>query len=210
MKIKYFLIVIISVVLISSLSAQDNDTKKSSKKGLIKGFVFDNDSGLPLEAATVRLLFDVDTSLVGGTQTDKTGAFAVEAPYGKFRLVVDFIGYKTFVKRKIAVTPKKLEINLDFGQKKTHTKFDYCMSVSTGADLCFEGKKLIGSAQLRKEGYILQHGSILFDYDKDLIERIFGEKIAENSLTCLKEINPSITYEEVKNIFSTLAPCGRG
>jgi len=113
MKIKYFLIVIISVVLISSLSAQDNDTKKSSKKGLIKGFVFDNDSGLPLEAATVRLLFDVDTSLVGGTQTDKTGAFAVEAPYGKFRLVVDFIGYKTFVKRKIAVTPKKLEINLD-------------------------------------------------------------------------------------------------
>ena len=105
---------------------------------------------------------------------------------------------------------EKLGINLDFGEKKPHTKFDYCMSISTGADLCFEGKKFIGSAQFRKEGYILQHGSILFDYDKALIERIFGEKIAENSLTCLNEINPSITYEEVKNIFSTLAPCGRG
>ena len=75
------------------------------------------------------------------------------------------------------------------------------MSISTGADLCFEGKKLIGSAQFRKENYILQHGSILFDYDKDLIERIFGEKIAENSLTCMREINPDITYEKVKDIF---------
>lgn len=96
---------------------------------------------------------------------------------------------------------EKLRINLEFGQKKPHTKFDYCMSISTGADLSFEGKKLIGSAQFRKEGYILQHGSILFDYDKDLIERIFGEKIDENSITCLREINPDITYEDIKNIF---------
>ena len=29
------------------------------------------------------------------------------------------------------------------------------MSVSTGADLCYQGKKFIGSAQCRKNGYIL-------------------------------------------------------
>lgn len=100
-----------------------------------------------------------------------------------------------------------LGLNLDFGQKSPHTKFDYCMSVSTGADLGYEGKKLIGSAQFRKEGYILQHGSILFDYDKDLIEQLFSEKIDETSLTCIREISQirQISQEKVikaiKNAF---------
>lgn len=98
----------------------------------------------------------------------------------------------------------KLGIKLKFPEHKTvHTKFDYCMSISTGADLCYLGKKFIGSAQFRKEGYILQHGSILFDYDEELIEKLFDEKICKNSanekaLTCLSEINPNITLEEVK------------
>lgn len=93
---------------------------------------------------------------------------------------------------------ERLGIKLEFSQnKKANTKFDYCMNISTGADLCYKGKKLIGSAQFRKEGYILQHGSILFDYDRELINKIFSSKADENSLTCLKEINPSLNYDEV-------------
>ena len=69
---------------------------------------------------------------------------------------------------------KQLGIELKFGGEKTvNTKFDYCMLISTGADLCYCGKKLIGSAQCRKQGYILQHGSILYDYNKELLEKIF-------------------------------------
>lgn len=97
---------------------------------------------------------------------------------------------------------EKLGIKLEFPEnKRPHTKFDYCMSISTGADLCFEGKKFIGSAQFRKEGYILQHGSILFDYDKNLIEQLFSEKVDEESLISLSKINPSLSIDEVKNIF---------
>lgn len=93
---------------------------------------------------------------------------------------------------------EKLGITLEFPQnKKANTKFDYCMSISTGADLSFEGKKLIGSAQFRKEGYILQHGSILFNYDKDLIEQLFNEAVDENSLACLELINPEIRFEDI-------------
>lgn len=93
---------------------------------------------------------------------------------------------------------EKLGINLEFPQnKRPRTKNDYCMCISTGADLSYEGKKFIGSAQLRKEGYILQHGSILFDYDKDLIERIFSEKTDENALICLNRINSKIDCQAV-------------
>lgn len=99
---------------------------------------------------------------------------------------------------------KKIGIELNFGTtKKINTKFDYCMLISTGADLCYEGKKLIGSAQCRKNGYILQHGSILYDYDKSLLEKIFHEEVNTDSITSIKLINPNITKEDIINLLSS-------
>lgn len=93
---------------------------------------------------------------------------------------------------------QKLGIELDFGGKKpVNMGFDYCMLISTGADLCYQNKKLIGSAQFRKNGYILQHGSILYDYDKELLETIFGEKVNGDEITTIKQINPNLTKEDV-------------
>ena len=98
---------------------------------------------------------------------------------------------------------KKLGIELDFGTAKpVKTGFDYCMLISTGADLCYKNKKLIGSAQCRKNGYILQHGSILYDYDKELLEKIFGEKVDRSEITTIKEINPDISKEDIIKILS--------
>ena len=96
---------------------------------------------------------------------------------------------------------KQLGIELDFGEQNgIHTKFDYCMLISTGADLCYQGKKLIGSAQCRKEGYILQHGSILYDYNPEFLEEIFKEKV--KNIISVKEINPKLTKEDIIDIFS--------
>ena len=98
---------------------------------------------------------------------------------------------------------KTIGIDIDFGtQKQVKTGFDYCMLVSTGADLCFKGKKLIGSAQCRKHGYILQHGSILYDYDKELLEKIFQEEVSTDEITCIREINPSITKEDIVELLN--------
>lgn len=86
---------------------------------------------------------------------------------------------------------QNLGINLEFPScKKVSTHHGYCMNISTGSDLSYEGKKIIGSAQARKKGYILQHGSILLDYDKEILEEIFDEKI-ENIIS-LKELNPDL------------------
>ena len=96
---------------------------------------------------------------------------------------------------------KKLGIELTLGgEKGVHTKFDYCMLISTGADLCYDGKKFIGSAQCRKEGYILQHGSILYDYNRELLEEIFNEKVETDSIISVKEINPDITKQDILNV----------
>lgn len=100
---------------------------------------------------------------------------------------------------------KKLDIELDFGGiKKAKGHFDYCMLVSTGADLCYRNKKLIGSAQFRKNGYILQHGSILYDYNRVLLEKIFKEKVDTTSITSIKEINSDISKDDIINVFSRI------
>ena len=74
---------------------------------------------------------------------------------------------------------------------------DYCMLVSTGADLCYQGKKLIGSAQFRKEGYILQHGSILYRYNKDILERIFKNPVSTSEIVAISEFAPDLSREKI-------------
>lgn len=99
---------------------------------------------------------------------------------------------------------KTLGVELDFGGApkqqagsiKGSMKFDYCMLISTGADVCYQGKKIIGSAQYRKQGYLLQHGSILFGYNKQLLETLFNEEVTNDSITTVKDILPNITKEE--------------
>lgn len=112
--------------------------------------------------------------------------------------------YKEISKILIAAF-KKLDIELDFGGiKKVNGHKDYCMLVSTGADLCYQNRKLIGSAQFRKEGYILQHGSILYDYDKELLEKIFKEEVDTSSIISIKEINSNITKKDILKMLSNV------
>ena len=85
---------------------------------------------------------------------------------------------------------------LPMGQVKGSMKFDYCMLISTGADVCYQGRKIIGSAQYRKQGYILQHGGILFGYDKELLESLFHEEVTKDSIITVKDILPDMTKEE--------------
>ena len=90
---------------------------------------------------------------------------------------------------------RTLGVELDFGEnKRVSTHYDYCMLLSTGADVCYKGQKIVGSAQCRKNGYILQHGSILFGYDKELLENLFHEEV--KGIITVNEILPTLTKEE--------------
>lgn len=91
---------------------------------------------------------------------------------------------------------KKLGIVLNYSGDCSKN-LRYCMNISCGADVSYQGRKLIGSAQFRSRGYLLQHGSILYDADFDLIEKIFKQKVEKDSLITLKEIAPNISQEEL-------------
>lgn len=126
-------------------------------------------------------------------------------------LTYSFVCHKDFLKNGDSVTGsykeisgalvegfRLLGIDLEFPiDKKVDSKPEYCMSISTGADLSYRGKKLVGSAQFRKENYILQHGSILFSYDAEKIKNIFGETPDSSKITTLNEINPEIDFEQL-------------
>lgn len=47
-----------------------------------------------------------------------------------------------------------------------------CFEVPTVGELTWEGRKLVGSAQWRETGALLQHGSILIDDDQSLIAQL--------------------------------------
>ncbi len=73
----------------------------------------------------------------------------------------------------------QLGIKLQYGEAgRGYIHNPNCFGTATGADLVTsEGIKLIGSAQVRREDTILQHGSMQIQSDALLFEQVFGQKL---------------------------------
>ena len=91
---------------------------------------------------------------------------------------------------------KKLGIELNFA-KNENKNLSYCMNISSGADVSYQGKKFIGSAQFRRQGYLLQHGSIPYELDYDLIQKIFSQDVEKEHIITLNEINPNLSTRQI-------------
>ena len=91
---------------------------------------------------------------------------------------------------------RKLGIELNYAKNKSEN-LSYCMNISSGADVSYEGKKFIGSAQFRKEGYLMQHGSIPYELDFDLLKEIFNEQIEKDKIITLNEINSNLSTRQI-------------
>ncbi len=75
--------------------------------GIITGKVVDAGTKQPIEFATISVIRQRDSTVVGGGITDNNGVFTLtEIPFGKFKVKINFIGYKDFdYKELIAVKP---------------------------------------------------------------------------------------------------------
>ena len=80
-------------------------------------------------------------------------------------------------------------------------------------DIILEGKKISGNAQTRKNGVLLQHGTLLLDFDVNKmikylnipLEKISDKKIAkiEDRVGTLKTHLPSITFSDLEKAIKT-------
>jgi lipoate---protein ligase len=93
---------------------------------------------------------------------------------------------------------RSLGIDLSYGTAgRGYIHSPNCFGTATSADLiCEDGYKLIGSAQLIKDGAILQHGSMRLNPDRELFDLVFGEQI---------NLPPQAIYQlEISTIIDTL------
>ena len=70
-----------------------------------------------------------------------------------------------------------------------------CFAVPTGADIVAGGAKIVGSAQLRREGWFLQHGSIPISDTRPRTAQLLGNEQPDTS-TFLRAFCPDITSQE--------------
>ncbi len=67
-----------------------------------------------------------------------------------------------------------------------------CFHLPARHEILAGGRKLVGSSQRRFRGAFLQHGSILFGIDRDLVGRIFGDGAA-GRMACVGEFSEAGT-----------------
>jgi lipoate---protein ligase len=102
----------------------------------------------------------------------------------------------------------KLGVELSYGAKgKEYRDQADCFATATGADLVLaDGYKFIGSAQLIRDGALLQHGSMRLRPDLELFQKVFGVTTAAPpaaiQMHSITEITAAITAAaaEVLNI----------
>lgn len=70
-----------------------------------------------------------------------------------------------------------------------------CFAAATGADLEVGGRKICGSAQVRRGGWFLQHGSIPIADIRSNTARLLGGSVDQTS-TCLERSRPGTTWSQ--------------
>lgn len=79
--------------------------------------------------------------------------------------------------------------------RSRRTSLENCFQSSAQCDFLVDGRKLIGAAQCRKDGAILQHGAILLKIDHDAWEHAIGGSM--ESVASLQSLGITQTPEEI-------------
>jgi outer membrane receptor protein involved in Fe transport len=95
------------------------NAQQSAPGGSVSGKLVDAATNKPLDFATVSLVRSSDKHPVKAIQTDLNGNFSLPGlDKGVYLLRVTFVGYLTYIKDSIAITPQKMNIQL--GSLKLH------------------------------------------------------------------------------------------
>jgi len=114
--------ILLFALLVSQLNAQRPggnpgggrpDMANIPHEGIIKGQIFDSQSGKPMEYANVVLFSLRDSSMVTGSVSDAMGKFEMaKVPFGRFYLVAHFIGFNKKTVPDVKITPKEKTVDI--------------------------------------------------------------------------------------------------
>ena len=103
---------------------------------------------------------------------------------------------------------RDLDVELSLGKGgRDYSKSPNCFGTATSADLVMsDGYKLIGSAQVYREGCVLQHGSIRLQPDSELFRQVFNENVYPPDIS--SQFQGRGTFEYVaKALISSASRC---
>ena len=92
-----------------------------------------------------------------------------------------------------------------------------CFAVAAGGEVLVQGRKVVGSAQLRQGDALLQHGSLLLDGTQDLVAAVSrGRPAADNSVPLARVLGRRVGWDEVAGAIGAeaqrlwgVAPCSQ-
>lgn len=142
-------------------------------------------------------LGDLTYSFVGSTLADGS------APHNQPLLSTSVSGAYKEICQGLIFALEQFGIGVTLGSSKSDYRANYdCFRATTNADLQYDGKKMIGSAQLRRKNALLQHGSILLNQEQSMMSRVYGaetEKHGDRHANLFQVLNREVTMSELEN-----------
>jgi lipoate-protein ligase A len=155
--------------------------------------------------AIERLGLDVVRRPTGGRAVwhDAEVTYAVAAPVAAFGTLAE--SYRA-IHERLAAALRALGARAELAAPRPASGVEAgpCFASPAGGEVLVDGRKVIGSAQVRRGTAFLQHGSILLDGSQDVINAISYRPSAISSTSSLSAVlGRPIDFPEVADAIST-------
>jgi len=153
---------------------------------------------------------DIVRRITGGKAVfhDKEITYSFIIPKNNNLLPIEVNQSYRIIAKALVIALKNIGIKSEIKKIPERIATPICFNNSNWYELLVNGRKISGSAQRRMEGKVLQHGSLLIDFDyninnslfnsNDIIDNILNLK---NRITSLNnELNKIINIEELANV----------
>tara|TARA_B110000116_G_scaffold67605_1_gene58226 strand:- start:2316 stop:4784 length:2469 start_codon:yes stop_codon:yes gene_type:complete len=134
---RYLPLLLLSII----FSQHDHSGHDHTDYGLIEGQILFEDTGLPVEFATVTLLLSEDQSIINGTITNPIGTFKIQdIPFEQYDITIEFLGYETYIISNQIIDSDDLKI--DFGIIMLTARAVQVDEVSVESEKSFQQNKI--------------------------------------------------------------------
>jgi len=150
---------------------------------------------------------DIVRRLTGGKAVfhDKEITYSFILPENTNLLPFEINESYKIIANSLIIALEKIGIKAEIKKVPEKIATPICFNSSNWYELLVNGKKISGSAQRRMDGKILQHGSILIDFDYNKNNSIFNSDNNFDSINSLKqritsikrELNKIVSYNEL-------------